>query len=75
MEHKVSVVIRLTWVAAAGAVVRPEAVSEAVMVVVAPVGAPHRAVTTPEALTVATAVFDELNTSPAAASVFVEWSL
>jgi hypothetical protein len=43
-----------------------------VIVEVAPGGAPHSAVTTPEALTSATAVFEELNTSPDAASGFVE---
>jgi hypothetical protein len=75
MEHRVSVVPKLTWVALDAAVVRPEAESVAVMVAVAPVGAPHRAATTPEALTAATAVFDERKSSPAAASDLVDPSL
>ncbi len=41
MEHKVGVVPKLTSVPFDVAVVRPEAVSVAVIVAVAPEGAPH----------------------------------
>jgi ABC-type nitrate/sulfonate/bicarbonate transport system permease component len=41
MEHKASVVPRLTWVPLAAAVLSPDAESVAVIVAVAPVGAPH----------------------------------
>ena len=56
-------------------VVNPEAVSLALIVVVCPAVAPIATVTTPVVSTVATAVFDEVKLSPAAASVAVELSL
>ena len=56
-------------------VVTPEAVSLALIVVVCPAVAPVATVTNPVVSTVATAVFDEVKVSPAAASTAVELSL
>jgi len=56
-------------------VTKPEAVSLAVIVAVAPLIALAVAVTTPVALTVAAAVFDDSKTSPDAGNVLVEPSL
>jgi hypothetical protein len=75
MEHKVSAVPKLTSVALVADVVKPDAESVAVMIAVDPAGAPHWAATTPPAVTVATAVFEELNTSPDGASGWVDPSL
>ncbi len=54
---------------------RPEAVSVAAIVAVAPTVAPDATVTRPAASTVATAVFIDVKVSPEAARVFVVWSL
>jgi hypothetical protein len=65
----------VTWVDFAAPVDSPEAESVAVIVAVAPTGAPQIATTTPAALTVATAVLEELKTSREADRVWVEPSL
>jgi hypothetical protein len=75
IEHSATAELIVTCVDLPAPVDSPEAESVAVIVAVAPTGAAQLATTTPAALTVATAVFEELKTSPEADGVWVEPSL
>jgi hypothetical protein len=75
IEHNVTAELTVTCVDLAAPVDSPDAESVAVIVAVAPTGAPQIATTTPAELTVATAVLEELKISPEAGRVWVEPTL
>jgi hypothetical protein len=75
IEHSATAGLIVTSVDLAAPVDNPEAESVAVIAAVAPTGAPQTATRTPAALIVATAVLEELKTSPEAERVWVEPSV